>query len=1449
MTSKVQTLVQAMLDRSVVLGIGLMIALLAVGAVGNYRNIQSVQRNTSLVMRTHDVDVKAAEMLRMLTEAVVKQRGYLISRNEAARKDSLAFLDLSKERLDELQQATISNSEQQVRLRDLRKSLEDFRTEIIARMNSRASGSSLEELSPGTTEITAKLDELRSQILTFRAEESRRLQEREDDVGSALRTALISSVILFAMGLALFMGIIELIRRNATIQQRQQERIAVEREQLLVTLASIDDAVISVDKLGRITQWSDPAERLTGRQRETVVDRPVNEMLHLVDELTAQTVSLPVSQVLQGSRGGKIDSPCMVQAVDGRATPVSVRLSPIEDEARHVSGAVIVLRELNEERQAETARTERARVLSLRADIGMIISRAGRTDEQLQQCVNSIGEQLAAAAACLWTIDAETAETHAVAIYNRAGWTSSPELLAQAGPALVQEVMANNEILRRPVTPEELALEWTDAATDRPDLYLWACPLRIENRALGVLLLCTRKPLSDLASSELSLVGAKLSQFIERRSIEEARQESEELFRTLANSIPQLAWMMRPDGFVFWYSQRWYDYTGTTLEEMQGWGWQSVHDPAELPHVLESLKHSLATGEPWDDTFPLRSKEGEFRWHLSRMLPVRDDQGRIRLWFGTNTDITQQRDAERRLRRVIDSMFAFVGILAEDGTLIEINQAPLIASGLVREDVIGRKFWDCSWWTHDDAVRQRVHDAFDRSVRGELIRYDEQIQLTGAQPYTIDFMLQPVFDHGKLMFVIPSGVDVTARKRAEEQVAASEEFLRSVLDALASHIAVLDESGVILMVNRAWREFAQFNGLDSSNYGVGQNYLQVCAPSTADCPTEAQMAADGIRSVLDGMQPWFSMEYPCHSPTEKRWFQMRVDRLTNSEAIRVVVSHENITSRVQSEEATRRWSAQQQRLAEIALEISGLKERAEIMQVVCSGARTLIGSIGAETLLTRGDGANDRDHAVNFHEGVMPEGRDAVLHDAERIRQTVLTTNRTLRVARSLARADQSAVSRDGELVVGTGSLAVPIINQQGKNIGLIHLREKNEGDFTSDDEAILMQLAQMVSEALERARLYEELKSTDEKKDQFLATLAHELRNPLSAISAATQLLLLRPDDAEEVKSTAQIAARQCSHLKQLVDDLLDISRISRGKLNLQLAPVRLQDVIAHAIETTRSVIDASLHELTSQVTPVPLMVQGDSVRLTQVVSNLLVNAAKYTPSQGKISVELRQEGNTGVIAVKDNGIGIVPEMIDRIFELFAQVESAYARSQGGLGIGLTLSKTLVVLHGGTIEVQSEGENRGSTFSVRLPLISVSAEVAAGTSNYDNEIRTEVRHRILIVDDNRAAVHLLGRLLSTLGHEVHTASDGQTALAMVSQYCPEMVISDIGMPDMNGYELAEKIRAMGGRTHPVLVALTGYGQEADRQAAYNAGFSHHLTKPVNLLDLEQLMDSLTANP
>jgi CheY-like chemotaxis protein/two-component sensor histidine kinase len=369
-------------------------------------------------------------------------------------------------------------------------------------------------------------------------------------------------------------------------------------------------------------------------------------------------------------------------------------------------------------------------------------------------------------------------------------------------------------------------------------------------------------------------------------------------------------------------------------------------------------------------------------------------------------------------------------------------------------------------------------------------------------------------------------------------------------------------------------------------------------------------------------------------------------------------------------------------------------------------------------------------------------------------------------------------------------------------------------------------------------------LKESDRRKDEFLATLAHELRNPLAPISNALQIWSRVGSDPQQSTRLREIMERQVQQLKRLIDDLLDISRISRGKIQLQREPLNIASIVEGALESVRPMIDESRHTVRVQLPHDVVRVEGDNGRLMQVFGNLLNNAAKYTPRNGQIGVRGRIDGSFVEISVYDNGSGIPAEMLTSIFEPFTQVHHNLDRAQGGLGIGLTLVKTLVEMHGGNVEARSEGPGKGSEFLVRLPLLKA---IANGVRPTRREGATETvsvgRHRVLVVDDLRASADTLTMMLEGLGQDTRTVYDGRSALTLAQEFDPEVIISDIAMPNMDGYHLAQRLRRMGGR-QPFLVALTGYGQKHDRKRAFDAGFNAHLVKPTSINDLRSLLRS-----
>jgi signal transduction histidine kinase len=371
--------------------------------------------------------------------------------------------------------------------------------------------------------------------------------------------------------------------------------------------------------------------------------------------------------------------------------------------------------------------------------------------------------------------------------------------------------------------------------------------------------------------------------------------------------------------------------------------------------------------------------------------------------------------------------------------------------------------------------------------------------------------------------------------------------------------------------------------------------------------------------------------------------------------------------------------------------------------------------------------------------------------------------------------------------------------------------------------------------------RAEEALREADRRKDEFLATLAHELRNPLAPIRNCLQILKMPRVDAATAERSREMIEGQVQHLVRLVDDLLDVSRVMRGKITLHRERVELATVVARAVETAQPLIEAQGHDLRISVPPESLAVEADPVRLAQVLGNLLTNAAKYTERGGRIWLTAQRQGNEAVLRVRDTGIGLEPEMLPRIFDLFVQVDHTATRSQGGLGIGLTLVKNLVEMHQGSVEAHSPGLGQGSEFVVRLPLSAQALEAVKPQDDREAPQQSSGR-RLLVVDDNRDAADSLATLLRLLGHEVRVAHDGPAALALAKDYRPEVVFLDIGMPGMDGYQVARRLRRQPGLEGVRLAALTGWGQPEDRRRSAEAGFDHHLVKPVEPSALQQLL-------
>jgi len=758
----------------------------------------------------------------------------------------------------------------------------------------------------------------------------------------------------------------------------------------------------------------------------------------------------------------------------------------------------------------------------------------------------------------------------------------------------------------------------------------------------------------------------------QRTRSEEALRESEQRFRIMADGLPLMIWVHDTQGALQFVNQTYSDFFGVTPEQVAGPNWQPLVHPDDLAAYASEFSACVRDRRPFHALVRARRFEGDWRWLESRAQPRFSASGEFLGMVGSSTDITERKQAEDALREsqqftrsVLENLFAFVGVMAADGTLIYANRAPVEAAGIPASEVLGKKFWECFWWSYSPEIQVQLRDACQRAAGGEIVRYDVAVRMAGDTRIWIDFQVAPLRDaQGRITHLIPSAMDIAVRRSAEENLRASEE--RTHLATEATAVGVWERN----VHTDALRWDAQMFRL----YGIA--------------PT-----ADGFVHYSD----WSGAVLPEDLPEQERILQDTVRR--------------------------------------------GGKSRREFR-------------------IRRRD-----DDAVRHIESV----------------ETVRTN-----------------AQGEVDCVVGTN----------------LDVTERKTAEIQ------LRQLAADLSEA-------------DRRKDEFLATLAHELRNPLAPIRNGLQLMKLAGGQLATIEKARSMMERQLTQMVRLIDDLMDVSRISQDKLELHKVHLPLSTVLNSAVETSRPLIDQMNHQLTVTLPKQALIVDADMTRLAQVFLNLLNNAAKYSDRGGHIQLHVERQGSDVVVNVKDTGIGMAAEQLPRIFEMFTQLDSSLEKSQGGLGIGLTLVKRLVELHGGSIQAHSDGPGMGSEFIVRLPVVSEGSSVQAPEVD-DAPAATKSLLRILIVDDNRDAADSLSEMLKMMGNDTRTAYDGQQGVDLAGEYRPDVILLDIGLPKLDGYEACRRIREQPKGNGVVLIAVTGWGQDEDRRRSHEAGFDHHMVKPVD---------------
>lgn len=844
---------------------------------------------------------------------------------------------------------------------------------------------------------------------------------------------------------------------------------------------------------------------------------------------------------------------------------------------------------------------------------------------------------------------------------------------------------------------------------DPADLGIVARPRWVTARA---------QPIID-ASGRVVEVVLMHEDITERVESEETLRRSEERFRSLVIASSQMVWTSAGDGMITEDSPSWRAFTGQSYDDWKGAGWLDAVHPDDRARAAAVWGASVAAQSIYNVEYRVLRADGEYRWTSVRAVPLRHPDGGIREWIGTNTDVTEQRrgeevlrHSERRLRMLLDSMQQKIFTTTGDGGADYFNPAWIHFTGL---EGVSLREGDWTQIIHPDDFDVTVR-LWEDALRGGAEFQGEQRFLRADGQYRWHLTRAvPVHDEaGSLVMWIGSNTDIHDVKLVEWELARR-------LGAERRHSAVL------------------------AKVAAASNQLH----TSASMDVIAGELVDIVRDILEVHQAAISFD-----------------------------THDNRSRAIGAASVSDKYAGHAGAVGP------------DLCAAVCRGNQTL--RLSGEELMARPG-------------WTVPDGAGAA---------------------------------------VG-GWMAVPLKAQDGSNIGILQACDKVEGEFTEEDEAILTQLASIAASGFENARLYETLREEHRRKDEFLAMLAHELRNPLAPIRAAADLLTIANLGEERIRRTSAVIGRQVQHMSSLVDDLLDISRVTRGLIELEDHSLDIKRVVADAVEQVRPLVEARSHELTVISSAESAYVIGDHIRMVQVLANLLNNAVKYTPPGGRIVVRTEATQGEVILSVEDNGVGVPSELQPYVFDLFSQAARTSDRAQGGLGIGLALVKSLIALHGGAVTCHSAGAGTGSRFTVSLPRVGPVQVKACMEEAHDAGGAASRGMRILIVDDNVDAADMLAMLLEAAGHEVIVEHNGTRGLERALNDRPAVCILDIGLPDMDGNELARRLRAQQSTAGALLIAATGYGGAHDKDNTLAAGFDHHLVKPIDSAALFELLAPL----
>jgi PAS domain S-box-containing protein len=1254
--------------------------------------------------------------------------------------------------------------------------------------------------------------------------------------------------------------------------------------------ASLEDAIVGKALDGTITDWSAGAERLYGYTAAEIIGQPFS--LLVPPERQAE-VAETARRLAAGQRVDHFET--VRQRKDGRRIDVSVSYSPVHDEQGRLIGMVAMARDISDRVRAERRRNARQAATQM-------LARSSDPAAAMPQILQTVCEALNGLVGIFWVADAAAGLLRCAHVWHPAGQaerfiTASREQTWASGEGLPGRVWQSG----RPLwisngTADEPFPRQANAADDGLQGG-FAVPVYAAGEILGVLEFFSpdlREPDPDLLEM-MTTLGGQIGQFLERRRTEEQLRRSErELVDFFETAAVGLHWV-GPDGTILRVNQAELDLLGYTRDEYIGRHIAEFHvDPEVIADILARLR---AGERLYDYPARLRCKDGSIKQVLIDSSVLWENGEFIHTRCFTR-DVTARRITEALLAeeaRITDTLRRVGSALAAELDLNKVVQVVTDEATRITGAQFGAFFYNVVSPQGETYTLYTVsgvpRSAFESfpMPRNTAI-FEPTFRGTGVVRLA-DVTADPRYGKNAPYHGMPEGhppvrsylaVPVTSRSgevlgglffgHAEPGVF-TERAERVVVGIAAQAAVAIDNARLYGRVQESEQRFRQLaehiTGVFWLSDPVKTRILYVS-------PGYEQVWGRTVQSLYDQPRSYLDAIHPADRPRVLASLARQAAGEATAEEYRIVRPDGTVRWVWDRGFPVRDDSGRVYRIAGVAEDITERRRAEYDAQFLANASAALASVVDYQNTLQKLARLAVPDFAdwcavdMPSEDGVLQ--RVAVAHvDPARVELAhqlhrrfppdpnashgvyhILRTGRAELVPR-ITDAVLAASVQDPEYLqvlreLGLRSYIGVPLTARGKTLGVMMFIAAESGrQYDERDLALAEDLAHRAAVAVDNARLYEALRESDRRKDEFLAMLAHELRNPLAPI--LTGLHILRtPTVAEPARQkTVGMMERQIDYLVRLVDDLLDVSRIMRGKIELRKELVDLDILVTRAVEMARPFIDAEGHRLVVELPAEPLRIEADPVRVAQVLGNLLHNAAKYTDHGGTIQLTAHCEGCQAVVRVRDTGIGIAPEFLPRIFDMFVQADRRTKSSQGGMGIGLTLVRSLVEMHGGQVEAFSDGPGRGSEFVIRLPLATTHhgpMPAADPPASAAPVLASPASVKVLVVDDNIDAADSLAMLLRLQGHAARVALDGSAALNLAAADPPDVAFLDLGMPGMDGYELARRFREDPILRRVRLVALTGWGQEQDRRRTKEAGFDLHLVKPA---EPEAIQHALSA--